>query len=300
MIKKTINLLKKISSSSSIIIDIDMHLEYTMRSNNLLNLSLSCHDSIVTDKIEGEVELIVSFTTYSKRIHDAHVIIESIAQQTVKPNRLILWLDENEFTLDTIPLVLHKQIKRGLEIRFCKNYRSYKKLIPTLQLFKESNIITIDDDILYPHDMIELLIKEHKEHPKCVLGHRAHKMKYDKNKTILPYKEWELETLDSSVNKHIFFTGVGGIFYPFNSFNDEVLNTEVFLNICPNADDVWFKMMAVLNNIDCKKVACDRKFSERFILIRSSQDIGLFHSNYTESGNDAPIKKIVKEYGLKF
>ena len=146
---------------------------------DLTNLAFTSNEIITAPIVNKERELIISFTTYNKRIHDVYLVVESIAQQTVKPNRLILWLDENEFTLETIPEVLKKQVERGLEIRFCPNYRSYKKLIPTLQCFPSANVITIDDDILYPVDMIRRLVEEHNRFPDCVIGHNAHQMKFN-------------------------------------------------------------------------------------------------------------------------
>ena len=44
-----------------------------------------------------------------------------------------------------------------------KNTNVFKKLIPTLNRFKEDIIITTDDDVLYPYDMIEIGLKEFKK-----------------------------------------------------------------------------------------------------------------------------------------
>ena len=40
-----------------------------------------------------------------------------------------------------------------------KNNNVFKKLIPTINRFKEDLIITVDDDVFYPNDMIENIIK---------------------------------------------------------------------------------------------------------------------------------------------
>jgi hypothetical protein len=298
MFKKLIGLIRKYNTSSNIIINIDKVLDFKIRANYLLNLALTSSKSIIRANETGETELIVSFTTYDKRIHDVHLVIESIAGQTVKPNRFILWLDENEFTLETIPLILHQQIDRGLEIRFCPNYRSYKKLIPTLQHFPDANVITIDDDLLYPHDMIEILCKEHKQYPKCIIGNRAHKITFESDGKVSPYRKWEHETLDSNASHRIIAIGVGGVFYPARTLNNECLNIEHFTKFSPHADDVWFKAMSLLNNIKCKKVNDDRVFFERFLLLENSQDIALCNSNLLEDGNDPQIKSVFEYYNL--
>lgn len=116
---------------------------------HLTNLMLNTN-KIGIDKLFSinNSKVIVSLTTYNKRIYDVYLAIESIMQQTVKPSKIILWLDENEFRPDNIPNSLILQQKRGLEIRFCANIKSYKKLIPTLKNYSNDIIITIDDDVI--------------------------------------------------------------------------------------------------------------------------------------------------------
>lgn len=295
MIKKVIRFLKKIHRLTY---TLENKIDVSSRANVLLNSALTSTDNIVNKKIKAENELIVSFTTYSKRIHDVHLVIESIAQQTIKPDRVILWLDETEFTINTIPLILHKQIKRGLEVRFCPNYKSYKKLIPTLPLFPEANIITIDDDILYPHDMIEGLVKEHQQYPNCIIGHRVHQITFENENQVKPYVKWDHEIDDEQVSVLNMAVGVGGVFYPKNSLNKECLNIKTFSVIAPNADDVWFKAMTTLNNYTTKKVNDDRDFWTRFLLLESSQDIALTISNVNDGGNDKQIENVFKKYDV--
>lgn len=294
MLKKIINFLKNIKKVTE---TFENKLEVSNRTNYLLNSALTSNDKIISSEANHK-ELIVSLTTYSKRIHDVHLIIESIAHQTLKPNRIILWLDEDEFTLNTIPLILKKQIARGLEVRFCPNYKSYKKLIPTLKISPKANIVTIDDDILYPYDMLELLYKEHLLNPGCVVGHRVHKITLDAQKNILPYSEWEQEATDQSKSNLIMAIGIGGIFYPSGILSEECLNIENFTLLAPNADDIWFKAMSLLNNAAHKKVSDERNFWERFLVVESSQDIALFHNNQIEHGNDSQFKAVFEKYNL--
>lgn len=279
--------------------NVERLLAVTIKSTHLLNLALTSNTDIVSKRIAGETELILSFTTYNKRVHDVHLVIESIAEQTLKPNRLILWLDENEFTLETIPLILHKQIERGLEVRFCPNYKSYKKLIPTLMQFPNANIITIDDDVLYPHDMIEILYKENKLFPNCILSHMAHKIVLDLEGYPLPYLKWEIGTAEHKEGKLIVPIGVGGVFYPVGALSHECLNNKKFTALAPHADDIWFKAMSLLNDIKCKKVNDARDFSERFLILQNNQDIGLMHENFFKGRNDEQIKNVFEQYNIK-
>ena len=99
-------------------------------------------------------EIIISLTTYSLRIHNVYIALESLLNQTIKPNRIILWLAEEEFNEANLPISVLRLKERGVEIRFCEDYKSYKKLIPTLREFPEAIIITVDDDVIYPMDQI--------------------------------------------------------------------------------------------------------------------------------------------------
>ncbi|MBY8215709.1 glycosyl transferase [Vibrio fluvialis] len=298
MYKTIIKFARKFNKSSNIINKVDRLLDVKIKSNQLLTLALTSEDAITQPLVKSETELVVSLTTYNKRIHDVHLVIESIALQTVKPNRVVLWLDEDEFSLNTIPLILKKQMSRGLEIYFCPNYRSYKKLIPTLQRYPNANVITIDDDVLYPHDMVEMLCREHSQYPDCIIGHRVHKIKLDASGDVRSYVEWEHETLDSEASFKSIAIGIGGIFYPSGVLGEECLNIDNFTKFAPSADDIWFKAMSLLMNKKHKKVKDDRVFNDRFLSIESSQDIALVSANLTEDGNDPQIESTFKHYSV--
>ncbi|EOX3438168.1 glycosyltransferase family A protein [Vibrio cholerae] len=242
----------------------------------------------------GDFPIVVSLTSYSDRIYDVYLVLESIAQQTVKPNRVILWIAENEFSSYDLPETLKKRFSYGLEVRFCPDIRSYKKLIPTLELCDNSVIITLDDDIIYPHDTIENLIKEHKRYPNAILGNRAHEITF-RNGKLKPYKTWNKEV--SKQSDYIFLTGCGAILYPPNSLHASVMDSSLFMSLCPHADDVWFFIMAKLQNTEIRK-AKGRCF-EQFTQIPNSQDIGLNKLNVDNGGNDIQIKNVLEYFNYQ-
>jgi hypothetical protein len=272
---------------------INYELDFKIRRNSLLDSVLSSRESIVSAGVKDDHgnSVVVSFTTYSKRIHDVHLVIESIAKQTIKPKRIILWLDENEFTLDTIPLTLKSQMERGLEVRFCENLKSYKKLIPTLELGIEDNIITIDDDVLYPHDMIELLVQTHKVYPDCIVANRIHQIVI-KDGEIAPYDNWVYESHSTTPSLLNVAIGVGGVLYPKRCFVQEVMNKDLFMSLCPTADDIWFKAMSLVKEIKVVKTNDNRDFWKRYLTNYECQDIALSDINVFENQNDQQIKAV--------
>lgn len=243
-------------------------------------------------------EVIVSLTTYGKRVWDVALTIESIMQQTLLPNRIILNLDEN---LRSIPLprMIEAQVIRGLEIKYVKDIKSYTKLIPTLRENPESIIITIDDDVLYECDVIERLVDSYKENPNDVSALRTHYIQFYNNGTVKPYNKWiYTSTLPCSSYRN-FQTGVGGVLYPPHVLHSEVMHEEIFMDICPTADDVWFHAMTVLNGRKIVKVAARHPNGDNYMLNDNVQDIGLFHINTGQNGaNDRQIKAVYEKYGL--
>lgn len=96
-----------------------------------------------------------------------------------------------------------------------------------------------------------------------------------------------------------FLTGVGGVLYPPDSLDEEVMNEEVFLDICKYADDVWFYAMALKKGTLVNKVRTRDVGSDDYILNDAVQDMGLSMVNTRgEMLNDSQIKAVFTRYGL--
>lgn len=245
-------------------------------------------------------EVIVSLTTYGRRIYDIYLTIESLMNQTVKPNKIILWIAEDEFTEDTLPITLKRLIKRGLTIEFCEDIKSYKKLVPALRKYPEDIIITVDDDALYQYDLVENLLNSYKENPKVIHFFRGHRMKIDKNGKLLSYNEWDWLVEDNQVNKLNFATGIGGILYPPHCLHKDAVNARLFMSLAPMGDDIWFKAMALLNGTHYKKAFTHHKQGLDCTEINedSYMDTGLFINNNSTGKNDEQIKAVFSNYDL--
>jgi len=270
------------------------------RQRRLLERNLSRSASMgVSEKRYCDHDIIVSLTTYGKRIHTVHLAIESIMNQTMKANRIILWLDFS-FKNKPLPRTLQLQQKRGLEIRFCKDIKSYKKLIPTLCEFPDDAIITVDDDMIYEIDLLEHLIMAYQLERSYIYCCRHHRMLLDANKKLLSYNLWKHE--DPTVNEGNvmnFPTGGEGILYPPHSLDEEVFNESVFMNICPYADDVWFKAMALKKGTLSKKVRTHDPSGNDSLENLEVQDVGLKRINTEgECLNDMQIAAVFRRYSL--
>lgn len=199
-----------------------------------------------------DTKVTVSLTTYPRRIEMVKYAIFSIFLQSVKPDRIVLWLATEEFPdgKKNLPQELLLFEEYGLTIKWCANLRSYKKLIPSLIEYPQDLIITVDDDIYYHPRLIESLLNAHWQSPTCVIAGRAHKVKI-RDRHFLSYRLWEKEIINEEPSYLSFPTGAGGVLWTPGALGQEVLNVNQFLNLCPYADDIWFWGMMVLNQTKC-------------------------------------------------
>lgn len=244
----------------------------------------------------NDTQVVISLTTYSKRIASVDKVISSLLNQTVLVDKIVLWLDENETDFESLPNKLKSLVSAVFEIRFCPNYKSYKKLIPTLKLFPKTTVITFDDDIEYPHDQVEKLLVAHFENPECVITNVARNIVVD-NDVVQPYSTWQ-HAFEEQVGKPLATLlpiGVGGVLYPSGSLNKEVSNVESFMKHAPHGDDLWFKCMTLAN--DRKVITTGAGYKLNQYQIDGTADIGLWQSvNESTDSNVEQLVSILEAY----
>lgn len=238
--------------------------------------------------------IIVSLTTYSVRTQTVSLTIASIMRQSVKADRIILYLSKDEFTYDTIPTMLKKQKELGLEIVFCEDLKSHKKYYYSMKENPEAIIITVDDDVIYQENLIETLYNSYKKFPEEVSAMRVHRMSYDSDKKIKKYNEWKKrdksQVLEPCVD--LFPTGCGGVLYPPHVLDTKVFEKKVFEDLCFHGDDIWLKVMAIKNGRST--VLAERQ--EPLKYIDGTQEIGLFNQNVDNNKNDVMMRDVISEY----
>ena len=250
------------------------------------------------DSITRNRKIIVSLTTFPARIHKVHKTIENLLTQTIKPDKLILWLSEKEFPNKEagLPENLLRLKEYGLTIGWCEYMRSYQKLVPTLMEYPNDIIITFDDDFYYPANIIEDLYVSYLKEPKVIHSHRIWRgnlvgdyMKLNSNKSMFMNKY----PIPSYFN---FLMGYGGVLYPPNALNNEVLNIKKFKELVPTHDDVWLWAMSVLGKTKTKQV---NGFDMSIDSIEDTQQFGLCNINKKNSegiDTEEGYNKIIKAY----
>ena len=194
-------------------------------------------------------QIIVSLTSFSEALPFAVQAIRSILEGSVLPDKIVLYLTAQQFPSGKIPPDLHDllNINSIFEVRFYnQTIRSYTKLIPALQDFPNDIIITIDDDVRYHKNMLKRLLSRHKKYPNSIVGHRIRRIKLNaKYRKWKCYKRISLLTRSFKPSFRNLQIGVGGVLYPPHSLSEEMLKHEVFMQLAPTVDDIWFWAAAV-------------------------------------------------------
>ncbi|MDO5521296.1 MAG: glycosyltransferase [bacterium] len=249
-------------------------------------------DGLTEEKREREI--IVSLTTYNKRIEKVDLVITSLLRQTVKPDRIQLYLDEAEFTQKDLNKHLRTLQKRGVEIYFCRDLKPHKKYYYAMKNHPDAIVITVDDDIIYENDLIEKLYESYMQYPDCVSAMRVHSMKFNADGTIKPYTEWKHRDKSKILEPDmaLFPTGCGGVLYPPHTLDEQVYNIEELEELCLCGDDIWLKAMAVRKGTKTVLAAWQNPLA----YIEDTQDIGLHNQNVGQNKNDEMIEKVFNRY----
>lgn len=254
-------------------------------------------------KKKRNVKIIVSLTSFPARINEVAYTVYSLLHQTLKPDEIVLWLGHDKFANKErdLPEILLKMKDRGLTIKWCKDLRSYTKLVPSLKAYPNDIIVTADDDIYYDEDWLEKLYKSYLLYPDDIHCHRVHRITFGESDNILPYKEWRQCYLGYDATYQNFLTGVGGVLYPPHSLYKDVLKSSLFAKLAPLADDIWFWAMAVLQGTKIRSI---KKGTTTLKYVNPDREYGLTEGatlaseNVVNGRNDEQLKNVVNYYPL--
>ena len=245
--------------------------------------------------VDDSSNVIVSLTSFPGRINSVWITITSLLNQTVKPKAIILWLAEDQFPQkeSDLPRKLLKLKEKGLTIRFCDNLYPHKKYYYSIREYPDSSVITVDDDIFYPENLVEELTTLHEKYPKCVCCTWAHEITIE-NGRIRPYAQWKkwIQTGEKP-SIAIIPVGCGGVLYPAHSLCEQTFDKEKIRRLAMRTDDLWLKAMEILGGVEA--VRWNKKLPIFYSIMRA-QKSGLFHENVTENRNDEAMNKIISEY----
>lgn len=95
---------------------------------------------------------------------------------------------------------------------------------------------------------------QQKRFPNCIISNYASRIKHDNDGALLPYLKWSSD-MRPYESDNLLQIGAGGVLYPPGCLHDFVLNSDVFMDVCPLADDIWLNSMARLKGTPVVKSA---------------------------------------------
>ena len=200
--------------------------------------------------------LIVSFTSYPARIYAVLQVLESLYAQSMKPDRILLWLAEEQFPgrEADLPKELIDDAAAGkFELRWCDDLGSHKKYFYAMQEFPDDIVIIVDDDQYYHSDTIKTLYESYLHYPLAVSALKTTLILFDDEGEPLPYHLWPSHfiSLVNNPTMQLVAIGIGGVLYPPHRLDVRVFDKDALQKLCTSdgivsGDDIWLKMHAAL------------------------------------------------------
>lgn len=252
--------------------------------------------------LDGKGDVIVSLTSFPKRIGSLWMVIDSIMRQSTRPAQVQLYLAKDEFPdgKDGLPKRLLKYIDLGLDVRFKEdNLMSHKKYFYALRENKGKLVVTVDDDCYYHPTTIGNLLKTHRAHPRCVCCNTLKVIRHD-NGAALPYAEWYRPAAEDIIGEDIANIAIGfnGVLYPTELFEEAELmfDVDTIRECAPRADDLWLKAVELIHGIGI----AGGDFMCPGISILGSQVVALYSTNTgANAQNDIQWKQLDERFGLR-
>lgn len=218
--------------------------------------------------------IIITLTTYPKRDKYIYDVLNNLKYQTKKPDKIYLFLAEEEYNKDNLPNSIKKCIEEELcEIKWTYNSYCHKRH----EIFKyeyNSYVMTIDDDMYYPNTYIEELYNYSKTH-NCICEYVGFYDNYENTKRIPKSNNYNITNLSGAT-----------ICFPPKSFPIDCLNyNEIRDKICPTCDESWIQAFLLKEN---KKIIFLHNWNDRnklFKTFENSQEITM-HKIMSNKNND--------------
>jgi hypothetical protein len=199
----------------------------------------------------------IVLTVISSRLHVLPSVLDSLVNQSIKPDAIHIYVSKEKYLLDGgIPVnssVLKAVSEIPLvEIHWCLNIGPYRKLWPYLKHARErglspsTKIITVDDDTLYPPRFVEYMLRNHAKY-QCRVAHRGRRIRLNcDGPGFLPYSEWPDGLHEPRLGN--LPTGQSGIVYSLGDFPDQ-LEIEMATELAPTADDLWIHWLMARRSV---------------------------------------------------
>ena len=239
--------------------------------------------------------IILSITSFPERIDEAWISLAILLGQTVKPDKIILWLAKEQFHGAVLPDSLLRLKEKGVTIEFCDDIKSHKKYFYAIQRNPDALIITFDDDLYYDSYVVENLVKLHEQFPDCIAANRAHSIVY-KDDRMLPYRKWKHNVTSKEPSYNLLHTSGAGTLFPPGVLHELAFRKDLLTDLSPRSDDVWLKIMSFLGST---KIVTNGRYNKDFVTVGTTQTESLVSTNTKLGGKDEQLRRVMEYFGIE-
>lgn len=257
----------------------------------------SMNDCYALNREDRDKKIIISLTSIPSRVDKVVLVITRMMNQTVVPDKIILCLDETKREKIEFSNELRFLIEVGLEIKWVEDIGPHTKYLYATQQYHNDIVITVDDDIIYSHKLVETLLKSYEKYPKAISANIVTRFKTKKG-VVQSSSEWLQQFKYGVGDKYSIAYGVGGVLYPPNILPKETFDTERIKKVSKFQDDLWLKAIEWRYNIDVVKANGGDKLFGYFVTVSDSQDVSLRKTNDFEDRNVIYMNRLIEEFNL--
>ncbi len=180
--------------------------------------------------------LVVTLTTIPERLPTLDAVLRSLLDQTCAADRIVVnW--QTHALRDGAPYPPPPPLPAGIDVRVRNASGPATKLLPTLQEEPAAALIVVDDDVIYPVDLIEQMLAWHRRLPRAAIGWRGWQIVPGRNPKRFPHV---FATALAEPQEVDILIGTWGYLVPPGAFDAHVLDFSGYPDAVRFVDDVWF------------------------------------------------------------
>jgi hypothetical protein len=223
------------------------------------------YDKIRSLLLRNKEEYIVSMTTIPSRMGTLKENIKSILEQSFHFDRFVINIDDNLKNSDYDFYFSLKDMDDRIEVYKCDSkWRSCNKLLPTIKMYPESVVITVDDDLYYPKDSLKMVVDEYANNKSCIITLASNPVLFENG----VYQGYALyDDLPLKQKGYSKYLSNCCLFPPHIFDNTDVFNYDDMIE-CTNGthDELWFWIHSTIKGVKVITVANYLKYIEEYFL----------------------------------
>lgn len=258
--------------------------------------------------------IIVSLTTIPNRIKYLQPVVDSILDQTVKPDVIKLYIPK-EYKKRSLGMIDMDELPKGCEVVYLdEDDGPATKILPALKEYqgKDVSIVYCDDDKIYNKNWIKRLTDKSKENPHdCIIEEGSHlgwnMFKFWEGNHMFKYRFLRIVSLGfwhpknklpkKNSKYYDIAEGHGGVLVKPYFFPSEVFDIP---DIMWSVDDIWLSGMMTVHGTKIQRTVKTKAEKSVPINIKKDQPLNLYsYKGYDRGAADCLCAKyFIDNYGI--